>query len=288
MLTSPIPFVFFGTPNFAVGVLDELEKRRFLPSLVVTALDKPRGRKLVITPPEAKVWAEKRGIPVFQPKKLNDPAVIAKLKETGVELFIVVAYGKLIPKSVLEIPKYGMINVHPSLLPKLRGASPLASSILTEDKTGVTILLVDEEMDHGAIIAEEEIISWENDINILPKESVLENLLAKEGGRMLAESIPKYISGEIIPKPQDHEKATFTKKITKEDGLLNLDDTAEKNLRKIRAFDTWPRAHFFHKFKERKIRVIVTDAEIQDDTLIIKKVLPEGGKEISYQEFLRR
>jgi methionyl-tRNA formyltransferase len=285
MTTSPIPFIFFGTPNFAVGVLDELEKRGFLPSLVVTALDKPRGRKLVITPPEAKVWAEKRGIPVFQPEKLNTPEVIAKLKETGVELFIVVAYGKLIPKSILAMPKYGMVNVHPSLLPKLRGASPLASSILTENKTGVTILLVDEEMDHGAIIAEEEIISWEDDINKLPKESILENLLAKEGGRMLAESIPKYISREIIPKPQDHKQATFTKKIAKEDGLLNLNDPAEKNLRKIRAFNIWPRSYFFH---ESGIRVIVTDAEIREEKLIIKKVLPEGGKEIAYEEFLRR
>jgi methionyl-tRNA formyltransferase len=288
MTTSPTPFIFFGTPNFAVGVLEELEKRGFLPSLVITALDKPRGRKLVITPPEAKVWAEKRGIPVFQPEKLNTPEVISKLKEVGAELFIVVAYGKLIPKSIIEIPKYGMINVHPSLLPKLRGASPLASSILLENKTGVTILLVDEEMDHGAVIAEKEIISWENDLNLLPKESILENMLAKEGGQMLAESIPKYISGELIPKPQEHEKATFTKKIAKEDGLLNLNDPAEKNLRKIRAFDTWPRAHFFHEVNGKKIRVIITDAEIQEGKLIIKKVLPEGGKEIAYEEFLRR
>ncbi|MCK9352158.1 MAG: methionyl-tRNA formyltransferase [Candidatus Paceibacterota bacterium] len=282
-----IPFIFFGTPNFAIGVLDELEKNGFLPSMVVTAVDKPRGRKLIITPPEVKVWAEKRGIPVFQPKKLDDAAV-QKLKSVDAELFIVAAYGKLIPKSILEIPKHGTLNVHPSLLPRLRGASPLSSSILTEDTTGVSILVVDEEMDHGPIIAQEEIFSWKDDLNKLPHESILENDLAKAGGRILAEVIPKYVSGEITSKPQDDAKATFTKKINKEDGLLDLKDSAENNFRKIRAFEVWPRAYFFHETHGKKIRVIVTDAEMKNGKIVIKKLLPEGGKEISYEEFLRR
>ena len=275
--------MFFGTPEFAVGVLDELEKHGFLPSLVVTALDKPKGRKLIITPPPAKVWAEKRGIPVFQPQKLNEDAV-SRIKAENSEVFIVAAYGKLIPKSILEIPKHGTLNVHPSLLPRLRGASPIQSSILSEDKTGVSIMLIDEEMDHGPIVAQEEFsgLPWP------PKASALQNALSKEGGRLLAETLPKYIEGEIIPRQQEHEKATYTKKIEKEDGLLNLSDDAEKNFRKIQAFDLWPRARFFHESRGKRIRTIITDAELQNGILVIKKVLPEGQNEMTYEEFLRR
>jgi len=283
MKNNSIPFVFFGTPDFAVGVLNEMEEYGFVPSLVVTAPDKPRGRKLIITPPEAKVWAEKRGIPVLQPQKL-DESIMAKLKEENAEVFIVAAYGKLIPKKVLKIPKHGTLNVHPSLLPKLRGSSPLQTAILTEDKTGVTVILLDEEMDHGDIVAQKEFtqLPWP------PKTSILQKELAKMGGQMLAEVIPKYIRGEIISVPQDHEKATYTKKIEKEDGLLDLSDAAEKNFRKIQAFDVWPRAHFFHESRGKKIRTIVTEAELRNDDLIIKKVLPEGQNEMSYEEFLRR
>ncbi|MCX6738640.1 MAG: methionyl-tRNA formyltransferase [Candidatus Parcubacteria bacterium] len=283
MKNNSVSFVFFGTPEFAVGVLDELEKHDFLPSLVVVAPDKPKGRKLIVTPPPVKVWAEKRGIPVFQPQKLDQEAVV-KLKTENSELFIVTAYGKLIPKSILEIPKHGTLNVHPSLLPKLRGASPIQSSILTEEKTGVTIMLIDEEMDHGPIVAQEEFssLSWP------PKANVLQNALSKEGGRMLAEILPKYIKGEITPKEQEHEKATYTKKIEKEDGLLDLSGDAEKNFRKIQAFDVWPRAYFFHESKGKKIRTIVIDAELKNGNLAIKKVLPEGQNEMTYEEFLRR
>ncbi|MFA5831044.1 MAG: methionyl-tRNA formyltransferase [Candidatus Paceibacterota bacterium] len=283
MKNDTIPFIFFGTPDFAVGVLNEMEKNGFLPSLVVTAPDKPRGRKLVITPPPAKVWAEKRGIPVFQPAKPDESAV-SKLKAGNPKLFIVAAYGKIIPKSILEIPESGILNVHPSLLPKLRGAAPIQTSILTEDKTGVTIMRIDEEMDHGPIVAQEEFsgLPWP------PRASELQNALAKIGGRMLSEILPKYIRGEITAIPQEHEKATYTKKLQKEDGLLDLSDDAEKNFRKIRAFDAWPRAYFFRESRGKKIRVIVTDAEINDKKLVIKKVLPEGQNEMDYAEFLRR
>ncbi len=276
-----IKFAFFGTPQFAVGVLDELEKAGLLPSLVVTAPDKPRGRKLIVTPPEVKVWAEKRNIPVLQPEKLGSTFQIPNSK---FNVFVVVAYGKIIPKSILEIPRLGTLNVHPSLLPRLRGASPIQSAILGEDKTGVSIMLLDEEMDHGPIVAQKEFTSE----NWPPKASELEIALAKLGGKMLAETLPKYVAGEITPVPQDHTQATFTKKIQKEDGLLNLEESAEKNLRKIRAFDVWPRAYFFTEIGGKKIRIIVTDAEIVDGKLIIKKVLPEGQNEMPYEEFLKR
>ena len=143
---------------------------------------------------------------------------------------------------------------------------------------------MDEKLDHGDILAQEEFsgLPWP------PKESELQSSLAKVGGRMLAEIIPKYIRGEITPIPQDHDQATFTKKIGKEDGLLDLSDDAEKNFRKIQAFDIWPRSYFFHESRGKKIRVIVTDAELKNKTLLIKRVLPEGQKEMEYEEFLRR
>ncbi|MBI2120041.1 MAG: methionyl-tRNA formyltransferase [Parcubacteria group bacterium] len=281
METHRIKFAFFGTPQFAVGVLGELEKHGFLPSLVVTAPDKPRGRKLVITPPEVKVWSQKRNIPVLQQGKLDISKF--KIQNSKFDVFVVVAYGKILPKAILALPKYGVLNVHPSLLPRLRGASPIQSAILGEDKTGVTIMLLDEEMDHGPIVAQKEYAFDE----LPPKASVLEKDLAKLGGEMLAETLPKYVAGETKPTPQDHHAATYTKKIQKEDGLLDLSDDPIKNIRKIKAFDVWPRAYFFHEASGKKIRVIVTDAKLHNGKLLITKVLPEGKTEMMYEEFLR-
>lgn len=277
----PIKFAFFGTPQFAVGVLDELEKAGLLPSLVVTAPDKPRGRKLIITPPEVKVWANARNIPVLQPEKL-DETFSSQLSTFN--LFIVVAYGKIIPKHILEISKLGALNVHPSLLPRLRGASPIQSAILTEEKTGVTIMLLDEEMDHGPIVAQKEYAS----LNWPPKASKLEAVLARLGGEMLAETLPNFVTGEITPVTQDHSSATYCKKIQKEDGLINLNEDSKKNFRKIQAFNVWPRAYFFHEMRGKKMRVIITEAEVCEGSLIIKKVLPEGQNETNYEEFLKR
>jgi methionyl-tRNA formyltransferase len=282
-----INYVFFGTPDFSVILLDEMEKLGFTPSLVVTAPDKPQGRKMIITPPPVKIWAEARKIPVLQPEKL-DANTTENIKEFSPELFVVAAYGKMIPRAILDIPKFGSLNWHPSLLPKQRGPSPMVSSLLSENKTGITIMVIDEEMDHGPIIEQKELVSWENDLNDLPRLSELQEWSAKEGGRMLAEILPKHVRGETTAISQEHEKATYSKKLKKEDGLLDLNDPAEKNLRKIRAFDVWPRAYFFYNSHEKNIRTIVTDAEITEEKLAIKKVLPEGGKEISYEEFLRR
>jgi len=287
MNNNSIPFVFFGTPDFAVTILDELKKNGLVPNLVVTTPDKPQGRKMILTPPPVKVWAENNGITVYQPEKLNDSSV-AILQEKGQTLFVVAAYGKMIPKSILEIPKFGALNWHPSLLPKLRGASPIVSSILTETETGVTIMLIDEEMDHGPIIKQKEVISWKDDPNLIPTASDLEILLAKEGAKMLVEILPKHVSKRTTSKVQDHARATFTKKITKEDGQIDLQDDPVMNLRKIRAYNVWPRAYFFHELKDKKIRVIITKANIKENTLEIERVLPEGQKEMFYRDFIKR
>jgi len=282
---SDLNIAFFGSPQFAVDVLNSLKENGVIPNLIITQSDKPAGRKLKLTPPEAKIWAEENNIPVFQPETLKkDGGEIQTIVDKGPwDIFIVAAYGKIISRAVLDIPKHGTLNIHPSLLPKLRGASPLQSAILKENETGVSIMLLDEKMDHGPILAQEKtpIANWP------PKASELEKITAEVGGRMLAEIIPQWVAGKIEPREQDHSAATFTKKITKQDGLIELDDDPEKNFRKIQAFDIWPRAYFFTERNDKKIRVVITDAVFTDGKLIIKKVIPEGKKEMDYQSFLK-
>src|SRR3989344_3166071 len=152
--TQSPSFVFFGTPEFAVVVLDELKEHGLTPSLIVTAPDKKRGRKLLLTPQPVKIWAEKNNISILQPEKL-DSHFIQGLQHTTYDLFIVAAYGKIIPKSILSLPRHGALNVHPSLLPAFRGASPIQSAILYANITGTTIMLMDEVLDHGHIVAQE-------------------------------------------------------------------------------------------------------------------------------------
>ncbi len=284
-----IKIAFFGTPQVAVYILEELKKANIFPNVIITAPDRPAGRKLILTPPPAKIWAKKNTIKIFQPETLKNKKITNNINSCGQwDLFIVAAYGNILPKEILDIPKYGTLNVHPSLLPHLRGASPIQTAILKEKETGVTIMLVDEKMDHGPIIKQEKVISFEEKI---PKASELEEILARRGGQILADIIPRWISGVIKPREQEHTDATFTKKINKEDGLINLTDNAEKNYRKIQAFNIWPRTYFFVKknvndsVDNKKIRVIITEAEIKNEKLIINKIIPEGRKEIPYEDF---
>jgi methionyl-tRNA formyltransferase len=269
-------FAFFGTDDFSVGVLNGLLARGFLPALIVATEDAPKGRSLVLTPPETKVWAEEHGIPCIQPKKLVD----ARKDLEGFDLFVVASYGKIIPQEILDLPQKGVLNVHPSLLPKLRGSSPIQSAILSEDKTGVTIIKLDKEVDHGPILAQKEVSvpEWP------PYEKDLRDLLAREGGELLAD----VLSLENVEETeQDHASATFTKKIEKKDGELNLEDSPEINLRKIRAYHVWPGAYFFIEHAGKQIRVIVKRAHIEDGKLILDRIIPEGKKEMDYKDFLR-
>ncbi len=281
--------LFFGTSELSVTVLEELEKAGFLPGAIICAEDKPVGRKMIITPPPAKVWAESRGIPVFQPSTLKEE------KESGItekirslvpdcDLFIVASYGKIIPQAILDIPKHGTLNVHPSLLPRLRGPSPIQSAILHEEETGVSIMLLDAEMDHGPVLTQEKVSvpNWP------PYADELESLLAHRGGCMLAEVIPKWIKGEIEPKEQDHSKATVCKKIQKSEGEVDLVSGDQQEIfRKVRAFTGWPGTFFFTEYNNVRIRVLITKAEFENNTLVITHVKPEGRKEMPYADFLR-
>jgi methionyl-tRNA formyltransferase len=245
---------FFGTPDIAVSVLDVLSAHHMLPSVIITNPDAPQGRKMMLTPPPVKAWADKQNIPVLQPVSLRtDTSVADYLTAHAINLCIVVAYGKIIPKNILDTPKYGTLNVHPSLLPKLRGASPIRSAILEDMReTGVTVMLLDEELDHGPILAQE-VVSIGKEAWPL-RGQALDTLLAEKGGELLAKTIPEWVAGDIIPTPQDDSEATFCTKITKEMGEINLTADPYQNLLKIRAFDGWPGTFFFTERNGRRIR----------------------------------
>lgn len=285
-MTPSIPkprFAYFGTPEFASIILGELEAKGFVPTVIITAPDAPKGRMLVVTPCEARVWGETRSIPVLTPRTLRDEAFKDLILSYQCDLFIVAAYGKLIPKNILEIPEHGVLNVHPSLLPKFRGSSPIESAILSnETHTGVTIMELDEEMDHGPVLAQRERVTrdWP------PKGSELTRDLAHFGGALLAEMIPEWMNG-LKAHPQDHSRATFTKKIAKEDGLIDIAGDPLQNYKKIRAYDEWPGTFFFLERNGKKVRVRINDATYDNGTLTITRVTPEGKKEMSYEDFKR-
>jgi len=278
---------FFGSPELAVNILEKLKisggstSQDLVPSLIITQPDRKVGRKLVITPPPVKTWANENNISTLQPEKL-DSEFIDKLKSQDWDLFIVVAYGKIIPQEILDIPKKGTLNVHPSLLPKYRGATPIHSPILNGDKvTGVSIILLDEKMDHGPIIAQEKITLWENSISEMPTQSQLEKTLAQFGGKLLGDNIPKWLNDQIKPQEQDHSKATFCNKFKSNDALIDLDGDAQENFLKIQAFDKWPKAHYFSaQDGKNKKRILIKKARLENGKLILEKILPEGESEI--------
>lgn len=276
---------FFGSPQFAVYVLEELERHNIMPSLVVTQPDRPAGRKMQLKSSEAKIWAEEHNLATFQPENLKDKEIIEALRDEGPwDLFIVASYGNIIPKEILDIPKHGTLNIHPSLLPKHRGATPLQSAILEDDETGVTIMLMDEKMDHGAIVAQEK-----TQTDTWPvRASELEKITAVQGAKMIASILDDFVAGKIEPKEQDHEQATFTKKLTKADGLIDIENgDPQENYRKILAYDMFPRAYFFTEKDGKETRVVITDASLVDGKLIITRVIPEGKKEMNYEMFIK-
>jgi len=277
--------IFFGTPRFAVYTLQSLEEAGILPDVVVTAPDKPAGRGLQLKEPPVKEWALARDIPVLQPANLKEESEAMNLiRNSEWDIFIVSAYGKLLPKDILALPKYGTLNVHPSLLPRFRGASPIESQILADEReTGVTIMLMDEEMDHGPILAQASVTPEEWPL----KARVLEEMLATIGGELLAETLVPYMGQKIPLEPQDHSKATLTKKIEKADGEISLADDPYQNYLKYCAYDGWPGVFFiYEKNAGQKIRVKITDAEYKNGVFTPLKVIPEGKKEIPYQTFL--
>ncbi len=282
------PFVFFGTPDIAVVSLEALKKAGCLPVLVVTAPNTHQGRGMVLTPSPAAQWADTNGIPTLKPQKLSDPDLAETLRASGADVFVVVAYGKIIPQALLDIPKFGTLNMHPSLLPRHRGPSPIESQILSEtdkNSVGISVMLLDEKMDHGPVLAKETVADELNDWPV--PASVLRPLLARRGAALLATVLPRYIAGELSPVPQNDAEATYCTMIKKEDALINLSGNPHVNYLKVLAYDIWPRAYFFTEKNGKKIRVVVTSARYEHDTLILERVIPEGKKEMTYGDFVR-
>lgn len=275
---------FFGTPHLAVFVLEELEEAGIVPDVIVTAPDRPAGRKLALTPPPTKVWAEEHDIPVLQPEQLKTPDQAPELANSEWDLFIVAAYSIIVPQWVLQLPKHGILNVHPSLLPKLRGPSPVRSAILMDrqEDVGASIITLDEQVDHGPLVAQArvELPEWP------VRGNHLDELLFREGGRLLAECVPLWLEGDITPEAQNDAEATFTRKFSKADGEINLDADAEANYRTFCAMEGWPGTYFFVEHNGTRIRVKVKDAEYANGTFTPTVVVPEGKQAMPYDVFI--
>lgn len=241
--------IFMGTPKFASVVLERLINSGYRVVACFTQPDKPVGRKMQLTPPPVKLTAEAAGVPVYQPNRLRDDEVVTQIKELRPDLIVTAAYGKILPVSVLEIPKFGCLNVHGSILPKYRGAAPIQWAILKgEYETGVTIIRMDEGMDTGPMLSSA-VCPIGHDENA-PDLTVR---LADIGAELLVETIPGYLDGTILPIPQDHERATYAPPITREQGLIDWRDSAESIHNQIRGLAEWPGAFTEYKGKRMKI-----------------------------------
>jgi len=277
--------IFFGTSEFAIPSLEALIEANSGLIAVITAPDRlaGRGKKQILSP--VKTWLKESApkIKILEPEKINDD-FISEISKLAPDLGIVASYGKILPQKLIDMFPKGILNVHPSLLSKYRGASPIQTTILNGDtKTGVSIMLVDSKMDHGPILARKELdiasppeVEWDYEF--------LHDTLAKFGAKLLIETLPKWINGEITPEVQNESMATYTKMLKKEDGLIDWSKPAEYIERMIRAYNPWPGT--FTKMKNGKI-LKIKKAEISNGKLKILIVQPEGKKEMPYEAFLR-
>lgn len=311
-LNPKYKIMFMGTPELAATILGKLiESNAYKPKLVITQPDKPVGRKQVITPPPVKVLAEANGIAVWQPKKLRDLEIIQKIRDEKPDLILVAAYGKIIPQEVIDIPPFGILNVHGSLLPFLRGASPVQTAILEGHKeTGPTIILIDADLDHGPILTQKSFLIASDDT-----VTTLMQKMAEAGAGLLLETLPLWLEGKIKPIEQKHSKATLTKIFKKEDGEIKPEMTAEHIERMTRAFDPWPGAYMNYEsriknqeLKKKMLKIIkakvmsypnnnlsplafflTSDKKLVlntvKDCLVLEIVQPEGKKPMSGYDF---
>jgi len=231
-----------GTADLSCASLELLARdERFSVVAVVTQPDKPKGRDLKLTPSPVKILAEKLGLPVLQPLKARDEKFIGELRELKPDIMLVVAYGQILPQAMLDLPPHGCLNVHTSLLPKYRGAAPIQWAIADgEPETGVTIMQMDAGLDTGPILSTRR-------TPILPTDDsqILHDRLARLGAELLAETIPAYVAGKILPQPQPATGSTHAAKIKKEDGQINWNQPAVQIWNRLRAFTPWPGAFTF-------------------------------------------
>ena len=291
---------FFGSPAFAVPSLRALASAGYELVLVVTQPDRPAGRGGRLTPPPVKVAAEELGLRVIQPTSVRSAAFREELAALGLEAAVVAAYGKILPQGVLDTARRGFVNVHASLLPRWRGASPVAAAILAGDTiTGVSIMEMVLEMDAGPVISRAE-------EPILPTDTTgsLEARLAELGARELVRVLPDWLAGRVTAEPQDPSQVTICGLIRKEDGHLRATMTAAEAERATRAYDPWPGAYIIYRGQPLKCwrgrvgagpeaapgAMAVVDGEpavrFADAWLVLTEVQRPGGKRMSGRAFV--
>ncbi len=282
MSKNKLNFAFFGTPEVASTTLDILHQAGYMPKVIITTPDRRSGRGMHMSATPVAMWALKHKITCLKPEKI-DHSFIKEFKKLKIDLFIVVAYGKILPEDLIDIPLLGTINIHYSLLPKYRGASPVEQALLAGDETtGVTIQQMAFILDSGPIIASVEVV-----IDIDETKSKLLLRLAKIGGNLLLNKLPDIFAKEITPHIQDELFATYCKKIKKEDGLLDLNTNPKQNYNKYRALEGSPGTYFFFDRNSKQIRVKIIKAKYENNLFIIERVIPEGKKEINYTDFTK-
>jgi methionyl-tRNA formyltransferase len=241
--------VFMGTPQFAVTILEFLLQGSYQVLAVYTQPDKQAGRGRPVVFPPVKKLALERQVPVIQPETFKSSEVVEKLASFQAELIIVAAFGSILPQEVLSLPKFGCLNVHPSLLPRHRGPSPVANTILCGDElTGVTIMLMDAGMDTGPILAQEKV-----GISFMDTTGSLSSKLADVGAKLLLETLPKWLGGELRPQAQDESRAIYSKLITSKDAEIDWHLSAVELWRRVRAYNPWPSCYTWCQGKRLKI-----------------------------------
>jgi len=307
MGNQEIKIVFFGTPEFAAVILKALIDSDFDISAVFTQPDKKVGRKQEVIFSPVKDLALKNKIKIFQPQDLRESGLSEEIRKIKPDLFIVAAYGKILPNVILEIPKLSAINVHASLLPKYRGASPVQCAILEgEEETGVTLMRMNEKMDEGDILVQEKIKIDKNET-----ADILLGKLGKLGAKMIVEFIPKWIEKKIEPVEQDHGRATYCKPVKREDGKINWNAAAEEIFCQWRAYHPWPGIFSELNIKNQPKRLKLLEIDIAPNVetggkqgkiikynqetavqakkglILLKKIQLEGKKEMDVDEFVR-
>jgi methionyl-tRNA formyltransferase len=248
-MTHPTRIVFMGSPDFAVPSLEALV-RHYLLAGVVTQPDRPAGRGRAVVPPAVKDVASRLGIPVMQPEKIRLPEAMSQLQAWAPDLIVVAAFGQILRPAVLDLPRYGCINVHGSLLPRGRGAAPIQAAILNGDEeTGITIMKMDPGVDTGPILSQRALPIASDDTG-----GSLFARMAPLGAELLLETLPRYLSGELVPRPQPVEGATYAPMLKKEDGILDFTLSAVSLERRVRAFHPWPGTWF--EWKEAPLKVL--------------------------------
>jgi methionyl-tRNA formyltransferase len=262
--------VFMGTPEFAIPILKKLIDEYTGGQLVavVTQPDQPSGRGRRLASPPVKLLAERYALPVLQPKSLRTPEVLAELRVLQPDLIVVAAFGQIVPPAILELPRFGCLNVHASLLPRWRGAAPVAAAILAGDEvTGVTLMKMDAGLDTGPILTQRDLTVTSDDTS-----QSLGERLARLGAELLSDTLPDWLAGKIQPQPQDEALATYAPKIDKEQGRIDWTQPADKVVRKVRAFYPWPGA--FTYWRDEPLKVLRATADMAYRSAEESRLLP--------------